>query len=74
MNSRYARYRDQFPITKKHIFMNHAAVSALPKRAVESVSSLLKELSRTSSIGYSGWIEKIEEVRALVGKIINSKK
>ena len=73
MKSRYTIYRDQFPITKKYIFMNHAAVSALPRRVVEAVSSLLEELSCSSSIGYSEWVGKIEEVRALVGKIINSK-
>jgi selenocysteine lyase/cysteine desulfurase len=69
----YLKYRSQFPITEKYIFMNHAAVSAVPKRTAEAVSSFYKDCSLRSSVHYQEWMRRINEVRGVIAALINSR-
>lgn len=44
------RLREQFPITKKKVFMNHAGMSPLPKPVVEAMQKCIDELGATGVI------------------------
>ncbi|MFC1883960.1 aminotransferase class V-fold PLP-dependent enzyme [Thermodesulfobacteriota bacterium] len=72
IKSTYLKYRSQFPITEKYTFMNHAAISAIPKRTADAVSSFYKDCSLRSSINYPKWMKRIDDVRRLVASLINS--
>ena len=48
----FAGYRSQFPITGKYTFMNHAAISAPPKRVVRAAQDLLHESSHSGISAY----------------------
>jgi len=41
------RLREQFPVTKNKVFLNHAAQSPLPKPVVEAVNKYAKEFSNS---------------------------
>lgn len=60
--------RENFPIVKNKIFMNHAAHSPLPKPVFESMLKYLKEVSEQ-------WITEtdLEMTKKLFAKLINAK-
>ena len=60
--------RENFPIVKNKIFMNHAAHSPLPKPVYESMLKYLKEVSEQ-------WITEtdLEMTKKLFAKLINAK-
>ena len=62
------KVRENFPIVKNKIFMNHAAHSPLPKPVFESMLEYLKEASEQ-------WVAEtdLETAKKLFAKLINAK-
>ncbi|MFB0514353.1 MAG: aminotransferase class V-fold PLP-dependent enzyme, partial [Candidatus Bathyarchaeia archaeon] len=44
------KIRKMFPIVQNKIFMNHAAMSPLPKPAIQAMQKFTKEFSETATI------------------------
>lgn len=65
-------YRDLFPIARKYIFLNHAAVSSPSQRVVEAVKSLFDEFSECGIACYPRWMERIDHARALFARLLNA--
>lgn len=58
------QFRSQFPVTSRLVYMNHAAVSPLPKPCVERMQTYLTELSMRGAARYPGVIaDTLAEVR-----------
>ena len=68
----FADYRSQFPITSRYTFMNHAAISAPPKRVVRAAQDLLHEFSYSGISAYPRWMQRIEAVRGLASRLIKA--
>lgn len=68
----FADYRSQFPITGTCTFMNHAAISAPPRRVVRAVQDLLHESSYSGISAYPRWMQRIEAVRGLASQLIKA--
>lgn len=62
--------RELFPVTKKYIYLNSAAVSPLPTVAIEAILKQLRDVSENGSINYSKWIETKERARKLISKML----
>ena len=60
--------RENFPIVKNRVFLNHAAVSPLPKPVAQSMAKYLRE---SSELGASG--VDLKRLKLLFGKLINAK-
>jgi len=64
-------YRNEFPVTSKLIFLDHAAVTPLSSRALKAVEEFLEESSRLGASRHQVWAERVEQVRkdaaALIG-------
>ena len=65
-------YRSEFPITERCAFMNHAAISPLSMRVVNTVESLYQEFSHYGSEYYPRWAKRIEEVRRLFAALVHA--
>ncbi|MCD6353017.1 MAG: aminotransferase class V-fold PLP-dependent enzyme [Proteobacteria bacterium] len=65
-------YRDEFPITKRFICLDHAGIAPVPLRAKKAVEKYLKEASRFGAFYYQTWKNRIEEVRKDCAHLINS--
>ena len=63
-------FRFQFPITESYTFLNHAAVSPVSTKVVESVESLFLEYSRCGIDCFSEWMKRINEVRQNFARLI----
>lgn len=66
------RYREEFPVTKHGVFLNHAGVSPICKRAVVEIERWVKENEEAVCARYEIWARRVEEVRAKAAKFLNA--
>lgn len=66
------RYRDEFPVTRELIYLNHAAVSPLCQRAAETMKSLADDACRFGSLHYDKWMECYAGLRKAAAKLIGA--
>ena len=66
-------YRNLFPVTKKYVFLNHAAVSPASLRVTEAVTEFYNECATQASKGYFNWLAKIDATRNKAAALINAK-
>jgi cysteine desulfurase/selenocysteine lyase len=63
--------RSLFPATQKHTYLNSAAVSPMPRTAIEAVRSQLEDVSLNGSLNYLDWVATKNRARALIGEMLN---
>ena len=68
----WERYRDEFPVTKNLIYLNHAAVAPLPRRGAEAMQHLAQDALDYGSLHYADWMATYEGLRAATAKILNA--
>jgi selenocysteine lyase/cysteine desulfurase len=68
----FERFREHFPVTSEFIYVNHAAVSPLPRPAAEAMCRLADDVCRFGSYHYDEWLETYEAVRISTAQLINA--
>lgn len=63
--------RSLFPALEHYTYLNSAAVSPLPRTAVEAVTAQLNDVSNNGSAHYLDWIATKNRARALVASMLN---
>jgi selenocysteine lyase/cysteine desulfurase len=63
--------RSQFAALEKYIYLNSAAVSPIPKAAVDAVNSQLNDVAGHGSEHYADWIDTKNRARALLARMLN---
>ena len=53
--NRLARYRDEFPVSRTHIFLNHAGVAPTSTRAADAVHRFMDSLVRLGRPSFDDW-------------------
>ena len=71
-NELWNRYRDQFPVTKNLIHLNHAAVAPLCKPAADAMRWLATDCEQYGSLHYEAWMATYEGLRRATAQLINS--
>jgi cysteine desulfurase / selenocysteine lyase len=66
------RWREEFPVTKELIYLNHAAVSPLCRRASEAMKALTDDATRFGSLHYDKWIAAYAGLRRAAARLINA--
>ena len=69
----WEQYRDQFPVTKNLIYLNHAAVAPLCRKAAEAMQGLAQDALCFGSLHYGDWMATYAGVRSAAAKMINAK-
>jgi selenocysteine lyase/cysteine desulfurase len=64
-------YRDEFPVTKNLIYLNHAAVAPLCRTSAEAMKWLADDACQNGSLHYDIWMECYQGLRAATAKLIN---
>lgn len=67
-----ARYRDEFPVTKELIYLNHAAVAPLSRPAAEAMRHLIEDAQLYGSLHYGEWMETYQGLRQAAARLINT--
>jgi cysteine desulfurase/selenocysteine lyase len=65
-------YREQFPVTENLIYLNHAAVAPLSRRAAEAMQHLAQDALDFGSLHYDKWMATYAGLRASAAKLINA--
>ncbi len=66
------RYRHEFPVTKDLIYLNHAAVGPLCRRAADAMKHLADDACANGSLHYDKWMEAYDGLRVSTAKLINA--
>jgi len=65
--------RSLFPVTRNHVYMNHAAVSPLSTRVRDAMHTLNEDVTQNGSANYEKWCSTYEETRASAARLVNSR-
>lgn len=68
----WERYADQFPVTERLIYLNHAAVAPLVKRAADAMKGLAEEACAHGSFHYASWLETYAGLREAAARLIGA--
>ena len=66
------RYRDEFPVTRNLIYLNHASVAPPCRRAAEAMKSLAEDACSFGSLHYDQWMETYAGLRRAAAKLLNA--
>lgn len=65
-------YRDEFPVARELIYLNHAAIGPLCRRATDAMKNLADDVSRYGSLHYDQWLETYSGLRQAAARLINA--
>jgi selenocysteine lyase/cysteine desulfurase len=68
----WKRYRSEFPVTERLIYLNHAAVSPLPRRVARAMKDFADDACEFGSMHYDTWLAACEGVRLAGARLIGS--
>jgi len=68
----WQRYRDEFPVTRNLIYLNHAAVAPLARRTADAMKQLADDVCDFGSLHYSSWVDAYQAVRCAAAKLIHA--
>jgi len=66
------RYRSQFPVTESLVYMNHAAVSPLSRRARDAMVGLLDEVHHSGAEHWEQWVRTYDAARRSLAQLFNA--
>ncbi len=72
MSGLWSRYREEFPVTQNLVYLNHAAVSPLSRRAASAMQHLAQDALEFGSFHYGQWMETYEGLRRSTARLINA--
>jgi selenocysteine lyase/cysteine desulfurase len=64
--------RDDFPVTRRWAFFDHAAVAPLSRPARQALAEWADDLTENGDADYPRWLRRVEEVRRLAGRLLNA--
>lgn len=66
------QYRHEFPVTENLVYLNHAAVTPLCRRAADAMSKLAEQACRFGSLHYDTWMECYAGLRVAAARLIGA--
>ena len=66
----WERYQDQFPVREHLIYLNHAGVTPLCKRAADAMKELADDALAYGSFHYDRWLAAYDGVRQSAAKLV----
>jgi selenocysteine lyase/cysteine desulfurase len=67
-----ARHREEFPVTKELIYLNHAAVAPLCRRSADAIRWLADDACQFGSLHYDKWMDAYAGLRRAAARLINA--
>lgn len=65
-------YRREYPVTEKWIYLNHAAVAPLCRRAASAMQGSAEDVCRNGPANYRHWEDTISALRASAARLIGA--
>ncbi len=70
----WEQYANEFPVRENLIYLNHAGVSPLCRRAADAMSALAQDALHWGSWHYGDWLAAYSELRESTARLIGSKR
>lgn len=64
--------REQFPVTRRWAFFDHAAVAPISVGAQRALGEWAADIAENGHVNEPRWDRRVEDVRGLVGKLLNA--
>ncbi len=64
------KWRDEFPVTRRYCYLDHAGIAPIPLRVRKAVDAFLRDSTERGAFSYGMWLGTIEQVRARSAKLI----
>jgi len=65
------RYRQEFPVTKNHIYLDHAGIAPISLRVKDALDTFLAESAEGAAFHYPHWTQRIVETRTACARLVN---
>lgn len=69
----FVRLRQEFPVTERYAYLNHAAMAGLPRRSAERVAALAAVVSQTGDRRWPERNAEVERVRGLAARLFGAR-
>lgn len=66
------RYRDEFPSASHLVYLNHAAVAPLCRRAADAMTWLTRDALENGSLHYDRWMKCYDQFRSAAARLCNA--
>lgn len=66
------RYRDEFPSANRLVYLNHAAVAPLCRRAADAMIWLTQDALENGSLHYDRWMKCYDQFRLAAARLCNA--
>jgi selenocysteine lyase/cysteine desulfurase len=68
----FERYRREFPVTGKYIYLDHAGLAPLSLRVKAAVETSLAESVEGGAFPYPRWAQQVTDIRRACARLINA--
>ena len=68
----HLKYADQFPVRERLIYLNHAAVAPLCRRAADAMKHLADDCMGFGSLHYKDWLDVYEGLRVAAARLVGA--
>jgi selenocysteine lyase/cysteine desulfurase len=72
-NATLKHFREEFPVTERIAYLNHAAVAAIPRRAAQRMAAMAEDVARTGEEHWPERNDEIERVRGLGARLLGAR-
>ena len=62
--------RDEFPVTRRWAFFDHAAVAPITGRAQQALADWAADMAENGDVHEHRWTQRTEEIRRLAGQLV----
>ena len=69
---RVDKYRREFPIVEKYVYLDHAGVAPASRRVQASVEAFLRDALDGGAFHYPSWAKRVHEVRTSCARLIHA--
>jgi cysteine desulfurase / selenocysteine lyase len=66
------RYRREFPVAEKYVYLDHAGVAPISMRVRSSVEAFLRESLEGGAFHYPSWVQRVHEVRKCCARLLHA--
>ncbi len=63
---------EEFPVTERLIYLNHAAVAPLPRRSANAMKNMAEDGCLHGSLHYKEWMETCEGARSAAARLVGA--
>jgi cysteine desulfurase/selenocysteine lyase len=68
----WKKYRREFPVTDRLVYLNHAAVSPLPRCSASAMQAFAQDALDYGSLHYDEWLDTYEALRVGAARLIGA--